>query len=97
MIGFFTNPLYYQRLSVQLVSPADNTLGATALVLPIGGGLIVEAAIASRPLLVSVSFGDWSWADSVVPRGVTTATQVYDADQARQAADADRGPSGPRR
>jgi CIC family chloride channel protein len=41
MIGFFTNLLYYQRLSVQLTSPNANTLGAVALVIPIGGGLIV--------------------------------------------------------
>ncbi len=41
MIGFFTNLFYYQRLSVRLVSPADNTLGALALVIPVGGGLIV--------------------------------------------------------
>ena len=41
MIGFFTSLLYYQRLSVTLVSPAANTLGAVALVIPVGGGLIV--------------------------------------------------------
>jgi chloride channel protein, CIC family len=41
MIGFFTNLFYYQRLSVQLVSPANNTLGAIALVIPVGGGLVV--------------------------------------------------------
>ncbi len=41
MIGFFTNLLYYQRLSVTLVSPAANTLGALALVIPVGGGLVV--------------------------------------------------------
>ncbi len=41
MIGFFTNLFYYQRLSVHLVSPNENTLGAVALVIPIGGGLIV--------------------------------------------------------
>jgi H+/Cl- antiporter ClcA len=41
MIGFFTNLFYYQRLSVHLVSPNANTLGAIALVIPIGGGLIV--------------------------------------------------------
>jgi H+/Cl- antiporter ClcA len=41
MIGFFTNLLYHQRLSVQLVSPAGNTLGAVALVIPLGGGLVV--------------------------------------------------------
>ena len=41
MIGFFTNLFYYQRLSVHLVSPNANTLGAIALVIPVGGGLIV--------------------------------------------------------
>jgi CIC family chloride channel protein len=41
MIGFITNAVYYQRLSVHLVSPNANTLGAIALVIPIGGGLIV--------------------------------------------------------
>ncbi len=41
MIGFLTNLLYYQRLSVRLVSPDANTLGALALVIPVGGGLIV--------------------------------------------------------
>ena len=41
MIGFLTNLLYYQRLSVRLVSPDANTLGALAIVIPVGGGLIV--------------------------------------------------------
>jgi CIC family chloride channel protein len=41
MIGFFTNLLYYQRLSAHLTSPDANTLGAVAIVIPIGGGLIV--------------------------------------------------------
>jgi CIC family chloride channel protein len=41
MIGFFTNAFYYQRLSVHLVSPNNTTLGAIALVIPIGGGLLV--------------------------------------------------------
>ncbi len=41
MIGFFTNLFYYQRLSVHLVSPAANTLGVLAIVIPIGGGLVV--------------------------------------------------------
>jgi CIC family chloride channel protein len=41
MIGFFTNLFYYQRLSVHLVSPNATTLGAIAVVIPIGGGLIV--------------------------------------------------------
>jgi CIC family chloride channel protein len=41
MIGFFTNLFYYQRLSVHLSSPSANTLGAIALVIPVGGGLVV--------------------------------------------------------
>ncbi len=41
MIGFVTNLVYYGRLSVHLVSPNANTLGALAVVIPIGGGLIV--------------------------------------------------------
>jgi chloride channel protein, CIC family len=41
MIGFVTNLVYYQRLSVRLVSPGANTLGLVALVIPVGGGLIV--------------------------------------------------------
>jgi H+/Cl- antiporter ClcA len=41
MIGFFTNLVYYQRLSVRLVSPNANTLGAIAIVIPVVGGLIV--------------------------------------------------------
>ena len=41
MIGFLTNLFYYQRLSFHLVSPNANTLGAIAVVIPIGGGLIV--------------------------------------------------------
>ncbi|HEY3981460.1 MAG TPA: chloride channel protein [Streptosporangiaceae bacterium] len=41
MIGFVTNLLYYQRISVALVSPNASTLGALAIVIPVGGGLIV--------------------------------------------------------
>src|SRR3984957_5356247 len=41
MIGFFTNLFYYQRLRVDLASPDANTLGALAVVIPIGGGLVV--------------------------------------------------------
>jgi chloride channel protein, CIC family len=42
-IGFVTNLLYYQRVSVRLVSPGAGAakLGLLALVIPIGGGLIV--------------------------------------------------------
>jgi chloride channel protein, CIC family len=41
MIGFFTNLLYFQRLSVHLVSPTGNSLGWISIVIPIGGGLII--------------------------------------------------------
>jgi H+/Cl- antiporter ClcA len=41
MIGFFTNLLYFHRISVHLVSPYGNSLGPIAVVIPIGGGLIV--------------------------------------------------------
>ncbi len=41
MIGFFTNLLYYQRISYHLASPGGTTLGAIAIVIPVGGGLIV--------------------------------------------------------
>ena len=41
MIGFLTNLLYYQRLSVRLVSPDANQLGAIAILIPVAGGLIV--------------------------------------------------------
>jgi chloride channel protein, CIC family len=41
LIGLFTNLFYYQRLSSEFRSPAANTLGWLALVVPIGGGLIV--------------------------------------------------------
>jgi chloride channel protein, CIC family len=42
-IGFVTNLVYYQRVSVRLVSPGAGaaSLGVLALVIPIGGGLIV--------------------------------------------------------
>ena len=50
---------------------------------------LLDAAIAARPVLISVSFGDnWSWVDPVHAAGIVAATQVYDADQARRAADA---------
>ncbi len=41
MIGFLTNLLYYQRLSVRLVSPDANHLGAIAILIPVVGGLVV--------------------------------------------------------
>jgi chloride channel protein, CIC family len=43
MIGLVTNLLWYQRVSVTLVSPGAGAraLGALAIVIPVGGGLIV--------------------------------------------------------
>ncbi len=41
MIGVFTNLFYYQRIDFHLVSPNANTLGLIALLIPVGGGLIV--------------------------------------------------------
>ncbi len=41
LIGFFTNALYYQRWSVHLVSPGASALGAIAVVVPVGGGLVI--------------------------------------------------------
>ena len=41
MIGFFTNLFYYQRISVTLVSPLDNTLGIVSVAIPVVGGLVV--------------------------------------------------------
>ncbi len=50
---------------------------------------LLDAAIDSGPVLISVSFGDgWSWAEQVRDAGVTTATQVYDVETARRAVDA---------
>lgn len=40
-IGLVTNLVYYGQLSAQLTSPADNQLGAWAILIPIAGGLIV--------------------------------------------------------
>ncbi|HET7405339.1 MAG TPA: chloride channel protein [Candidatus Bathyarchaeia archaeon] len=41
LIGFFTNLFYYGRLSTSFVSPASNSLGAYAIVIPAFGGLII--------------------------------------------------------
>jgi len=41
LIGFFTNLLYYGRLSIQFVSPAGNQLGYLAVGVPVLGGIIV--------------------------------------------------------
>ena len=50
---------------------------------------LLEAALAARPSLLSVSFGaDWSWVDQVHDAGILAATQVYSSAEARRAQDA---------
>ncbi len=50
---------------------------------------LLEDALAARPALLSVSFGtDWSWVAAARDAGITTTTQVYDGDGAREAVDA---------
>jgi len=41
LIGSITNLVYYHRLSSALVSPAANTLGLVAVLIPVAGGLVV--------------------------------------------------------
>jgi H+/Cl- antiporter ClcA/CBS domain-containing protein len=41
LIGAITHLAYYQRLSPHLVSPADNRLGLLAVLIPMGGGLLI--------------------------------------------------------
>jgi len=41
LIRFFTNVFFFQKASVAAASPADNTLGAWVIVVPVIGGLIV--------------------------------------------------------
>jgi CIC family chloride channel protein len=43
LIGAITNLSFYQRLSPGLISPAENRLGLWVIIVPIVGGLIVEA------------------------------------------------------
>ncbi len=50
---------------------------------------LLDAALAARPVLLSVSFGaDLSWVDQAHAAGIATATQVYDSAEARRAQDA---------
>ncbi len=50
---------------------------------------LLEAAVAARPVLLSVSFGtDWTWADRVRGAGIVAVTQVATVEEARRAADA---------
>jgi H+/Cl- antiporter ClcA len=41
LIGFFTNLFYFQQFSFDFTSPADNTLGWLAVLVPVLGGLII--------------------------------------------------------
>ena len=50
---------------------------------------LFDAALAARPVLISVSFGtDLSWVSRVHDAGIATATQVYNSVEARRAEDA---------
>ncbi|SNY89626.1 nitronate monooxygenase [Nocardia amikacinitolerans] len=50
---------------------------------------LLEVAIAAAPTLIAVSFGmDPSWIERVRAHGIRTATQVYNATEARRAGDA---------
>ncbi|WP_051027083.1 NAD(P)H-dependent flavin oxidoreductase [Nocardia higoensis] len=50
---------------------------------------LLEVAIAARPALLAVSFGeDLRWVPRARDHGIRTATQVFTADHARRAADA---------
>ncbi|KLO30191.1 2-nitropropane dioxygenase [Mycolicibacter heraklionensis] len=50
---------------------------------------LLEAALAARPTLLSVSFGaDLSWVQRAHEAGILAATQVYDPETARRAQDA---------
>jgi H+/Cl- antiporter ClcA len=41
LIGFFTNMFYFQQLSISMRSPAENTLGVAAVLVPVLGGLVI--------------------------------------------------------
>ena len=41
LIGLFTNLFYYHRWDTALVSPAGNTLGVWAVLVPVGGALVI--------------------------------------------------------
>jgi H+/Cl- antiporter ClcA len=41
LIGFFTNLFYFQEISLSFRSPAQNTLGWAAVLVPVVGGLII--------------------------------------------------------
>jgi chloride channel protein, CIC family len=41
LIAFFTNLFYYQQISLELRSPAANTLGLLSVLVPVLGGLVI--------------------------------------------------------
>jgi H+/Cl- antiporter ClcA len=41
LIGLFTNLFFFQRWNLELVSPADNHLGAIAILVPVAGALVI--------------------------------------------------------
>ncbi len=41
LIGFFTNLLYFGRFSTSLANPGDNHLGLWAVLIPVGGALVI--------------------------------------------------------
>src|SRR5450759_502123 len=41
LIAFFTNLFFYQRVSLDFVSPAANSLGVWVIIIPVLGGLVV--------------------------------------------------------
>ncbi|MGI5218719.1 NAD(P)H-dependent flavin oxidoreductase [Nocardia sp. CA-290969] len=50
---------------------------------------LLDTALAARPALISIGFtDDFDWVNRLHRHGVAAATQVYDAEQARRAADA---------
>src|SRR5580693_9458448 len=50
---------------------------------------LLDAALAARPVLLSVSFGtDLSWVERTHDAGIATATQVYNSAEAQRAQDA---------
>ncbi|WP_345494863.1 NAD(P)H-dependent flavin oxidoreductase [Nocardia callitridis] len=49
---------------------------------------LLDVAIAARPAMISVSFGtDMRWVERVRAAGISTATQVYSAEEAKRAAE----------
>jgi chloride channel protein, CIC family len=45
LIGLLTNLFYYQRLSISFASPAGNSLGLLAIIIPVFGGLVAGLMI----------------------------------------------------